>query len=152
MLKSNTENDIRVEFKNFDPVVLLNASEVAQIIGAKNTATVYAMVYRGQLPHPLIQKNRQLRWSVGQMREHHQSLVDDFNQRRVALSASLGEVCAEVKKKFGRPRKEARPILFWDKLNWTFIFQLNGSTVTPRLSDLRPKRQSPFTFHKCTGF
>ena len=109
MLKSNTENDIRVEFKNFDPVVLLNASEVAQIIGAKNTATVYAMVYRGQLPHPLIQKNRQLRWSVGQMREHHQSLVDDFNQRRAALTCSTQESGIEVKRIFGRPRQTARP-------------------------------------------
>ena len=109
MVKFETEKDIRVEFRHFDDCVLLNASEVAQIIGAKNTATVYAMVYRGDLVQPLIQKNRQLRWSAGQMREHHQSLVDDFNLRRAALTCSTAEAGTKVKKKFGRSRQSARP-------------------------------------------
>lgn len=90
MANSKIEKDVRIEFKNFDSSVLLGVEDVRQIIGAKNAAAVYAQVYRGDLPEPLIKKNRQLRWSVGQMRGHLQALHDDLKQRLEQAEAATG--------------------------------------------------------------
>lgn len=107
--------DIRVEFKNFDASVLLGVVDVAQLIGAKNAASVYAALYRKDLPEPMIRRNRQLRWSVGQMRTHLQDLEQDFRKRQAdAASAASGDIVAQTlgnkdKQRIGRPRNLVRP-------------------------------------------
>lgn len=103
MTRLTKENDVRVEFKNFDDAVLLGVDEVRQLIGAKSAGSVYAALYRHDLPEPIIRKNRQLRWSVKQMREHLQEIEDDFKKRQIE------EVGVHRPKRAGRSRIEARP-------------------------------------------
>lgn len=111
MANSKIEKDIRIEFKNFDQAVLLGVDDVKQIIGAKSAASVYAQVYRGDLPEPLIKKNRQLRWSVGQLREHLQGLDNDFRKRQSEGAAASGDEVppATSSKRIGRARDADRP-------------------------------------------
>ncbi len=118
MTDSKNGKDIRVEFKNFDPSVLLQVVEVAQLIGAKNAASVYAALYRGDLPEPMIRRNRQLRWSVGQVRTHLQELEQEFRKRQAdATSAASGanvvqrldSLGSKEKQRHGRPRNSVRP-------------------------------------------
>ena len=110
MAAAKNEMDIRIQFKHFDDCVLINIDDVKQLIGASSTGAVYAAVYRGDLPQPLIKRNRQLRWSAGQMRGHFQSLENDFQKRQLDAAAGSGaDIPTEEKKRFGRPRKEVRP-------------------------------------------
>jgi hypothetical protein len=110
MAAAKNETDIRIQFKHFDDCVLINIDDVRQLIGASSTGAVYAAVYRGDLPQPLIKRNRQLRWSAGQMRCHLQTLESDFKKRESDVAAGAGaDIPTEVKKRFGRPRKEVRP-------------------------------------------
>lgn len=110
MATAKNDTDIRIQFKHFDDCVLIGIDEVRQLVGAASTGAVYAAVYRGDLPKPLIQRNRQLRWSVGQLRNHLQSVEEDFKQRQSDAAAGHGpSQSPEEKKRFGRPRKEIRP-------------------------------------------
>lgn len=112
MVKLKTETDIRVGFKNFDPAVLLGVEDLRQIIGAKNATSVYAALYRGDLPEPIIRRNRQLRWSVGQLRCHLQGLQNDFERRQAqieALGGKDGKTDQKGKNKTGHPRTLPRP-------------------------------------------
>lgn len=106
MTKLKNENDIRIDFKNFDLSVLLGVEDVRQLIGAKNSASVYAALYRHDLPEPIIRRNRQLRWSVGQLRSHFQALEEEFKIRTLKENAAsgAGASCAEKKIRTGRPR------------------------------------------------
>lgn len=111
MAATKNETDIRIQFKHFDENVLLTLDEVRQLIGAGSAGAVYAALYRGDLPDPLIRRNRQLRWSAGQMRGHFQTLENDFKKRQLdaAAGAGAGADIPDEKKRFGRPRKEVRP-------------------------------------------
>ena len=110
MTTAKIDTDIRIQFKHFDDCVLINIDDVKQLIGASSTGAVYAAVYRGDLPQPLIKRNRQLRWSAGQMRCHLQTLEDDFKKRQDEAASGSGiDSTPKEKKKFGRPRKEIRP-------------------------------------------
>ena len=110
MTTAKIDTDIRIQFKHFDASVLIGIDDVRQLVGAASPGAVYAAVYRGDLPKPLIQRNRQLRWSVGQLRNHLQSVEEDFKQRQSDAAAGQGpSQSPEEKKRFGRPRKEIRP-------------------------------------------
>lgn len=110
MATAKNDTDIRIQFKHFDESVLIGIDDVRQLVGAASAGAVYAAVYRGDLPQPLIKRNRQLRWSVGQLRCHLQTLENDFKKRQNDAASGLGiDPTPKEKKRFGRPRKEIRP-------------------------------------------
>lgn len=110
MAAEKNDTDIRIQFKHFDASVLIGIDDVRQLVGAASAGAVYAAVYRGDLPQPLIKRNRQLRWSVGQIRTHLQQIEEDFKQRQSDGIAGQGpDPSPQGKKRFGRPRKEIRP-------------------------------------------
>ena len=117
MAIAKNETDIRIQFKHFDESVLIGIEEVRQLVGANTTGAVYAAVYRGDLPAPMVQRNRQLRWSVGQIRHHLNQVEDDFRKRQIDAAAGQGQgQSTEGKKRFGRPRKEIRPFSVFEKV------------------------------------
>jgi hypothetical protein len=110
MAAAKDEMDIRIQFKHFDDLVLIDIEDVRQLTGAKSTGAVYAALYRGDLPEPIIRRNRQLRWSAGQLRGHFQTMENDFKKRQLDAADGAGaDIPTEEKKRFGRPRKEVRP-------------------------------------------
>lgn len=110
MTTAKIDTDIRIQFKHFDDLVLIDIEDVRQLTGAKSTGAVYAALYRGDLPEPIIRRNRQLRWSAGQLRVHFQSLENDFKKMQLDAAAGAGaNIPTGEKKRFGRPRKEVRP-------------------------------------------
>jgi hypothetical protein len=65
--------NVRECFAKLDADLLLDPIDVAEILRT-TPAGVSRMKLAGELPLPLVQKNRITRWSVGQLREYLASL------------------------------------------------------------------------------
>lgn len=104
-MKRENDFDARLHFGQLDNAVLLTPAQVGQVIGASSTQAVYTSLYRGDLPEPVIRRNRQIRWTVGQLKEHLQSQFQLFKERQSEMATGLGkEELARTDKKRGRPR------------------------------------------------
>ena len=104
-MKRENDFDARLHFGQLDNAVLLTPAQVGQVIGASSTQAVYTSLYRGDLPEPVIRRNRQIRWTVGQIREHLQSQYQLFQARQRELATGLGKgELTHMGKKRGRPR------------------------------------------------
>ena len=99
--------DVRTQFGQLDGAILLTPIQVGQVIGASSVGAVYTSLYRGDLPEPLIRRNRQIRWSVGQLREHIRMQMDELRTRQAAQTAGGQGVTTANGKRRGRPRKNA---------------------------------------------
>lgn len=97
--------DVRLNFGKLDDAILLTPTQVGQVISAASTQAVYTALYRGDLPQPFIRRNRQIRWSVGQIREHLDKQMAVFKTRQAEHAEGTGLVAAYAGKKRGRPRK-----------------------------------------------
>ena len=91
-----------------DPLVFMTAADVASVIAAPSVQAVYAAIQRNDLPAPLIRRNRLLRWTVGQIREHLQKLQADFQAESARQADGHGYAghahTVLGGKKRGRPR------------------------------------------------
>ena len=107
-MNSSLDNfDVRLNFGKLDDAILLTPTQVGQVISAASTQAVYTALYRGDLPQPFIRRNRQIRWSVGQIRGHLSQQMQVFQARQAANAAGEGVILAYAGKKRGRPRKNA---------------------------------------------
>lgn len=96
--------DIRANFASYDNAVLVNPAELAGILAAPSAAAVYKQLERGQLPKPIVHRARQIRWSVGQIRDYLDGLV------KSPINEPQKRTNREGMKKLGRPRKVAEAI------------------------------------------
>lgn len=96
---------LRNDFGKLDPMVLVSPLDVASVIGAPTVGAVYTALNRGELPEPLIRKNRRIRWTVGQIREHIQNLEVAF----LARQAAKHEATEDTPNRLGRPRGPRSP-------------------------------------------
>jgi hypothetical protein len=92
--------NFRNDFGKLDDMVFMTAANVASVIAAPSVGSVYTQLHRGELPEPLIRKNRQLRWTVGQMRGHLAAQLEAFKLAQAERVAATGEKPA----RFGRKR------------------------------------------------
>lgn len=104
-MKIENNFDARLQFGQLDALILLTPKQVGQVIGASSTQSVYSALYRGDLPKPFIRRNRQIRWTVGQIKEHLEKQIDAFTARQAGQSVEAGAVHDNSIKKHGRPRK-----------------------------------------------
>lgn len=95
--------NLRNDFGKLDAMVLLSPLDVASIIGAPSVGAVYTALSRGELPEPFIRCNRRIRWTVGQIREHIQALLIEFQARQ----ASKEEASGDEPTRMGRRRAAA---------------------------------------------
>lgn len=108
-MKRENDFDARLHFGQLDNAVLLTPAQVGQVIGASSTQAVYTSLHRGDLPEPVIRRNRQIRWTVGQLKEHLQNQLQLFKERQSELATRRGkDELAHTDKKLGRPRLAAK--------------------------------------------
>lgn len=103
-MKKENDFDVRMQFGQLDAAILLTPAQVGQVIGSSSTQAVYTALYRRDLPEPFIRRNRQIRWTVGQLKEHLAKQMQAFVDRQAAQAAGTGAVIAYTGKKRGRPR------------------------------------------------
>ncbi len=98
-MKPNT--DFKKDFSTLDELIYMTPADVAAVIAAPSVGCVYTQLNRGELPEPLIRKNRQIRWTVGQIRTHLSSQLEAFKLAQTERLASGGT----PQKRLGRARK-----------------------------------------------
>ena len=95
----------RSEFGKLDDAVLIGPAQVAAVIGSVSLGAVYTALHRGDLPPPVIHANRQIRWSVGQIRAHTKELERLCAERTAARLAMTGAQSTGLSgTRRGRPR------------------------------------------------
>jgi hypothetical protein len=94
----------RNEFGSLDDMVFMTPADVASVIAAPSLGSVYTQLNSGELPEPLIRKNRQIRWTVGQIRAHIKAQVEALRLAQAELGESREPLVAA--RPVGRPRKE----------------------------------------------
>lgn len=94
--------NFRHDFGKLDDLILVTPAEFAEVIAAPTVGSVYTQLQRGELPEPLIRKNRQIRWTVGQVRGHLRGLQDAFKLTQTARDETKGSKTPPL----GRPRQD----------------------------------------------
>lgn len=101
----DVDSGFRIEFGTLDDAVLIGPAQVAAVIGSVSLGAVYTALHRGNLPAPVIHANRQIRWSVGQIRAHTKELERLCAERTAAtLAMTGGQLTASSGARRGRPR------------------------------------------------
>ena len=104
----DVDMSFRREFGGLDDAVLIGPAQVAAVIGSVSVGAVYTALHRGGLPVPVIHANRQIRWSVGQIRAHTKELERLCAERESARLAMTGAQPAQSTAlsgaRRGRPR------------------------------------------------
>jgi len=108
LLTASSKINLRQEFGKLDPLALITPTDVAFLISAPSVQSVYSAVERGALPVPIIRKNRQLRWTVGQIRDHLQEMLCKLqvDLAREVAGKGLADHGQDVlsEQRIGRPR------------------------------------------------
>lgn len=91
--------NFRNDFGKLDDMVFMTPADVANLIAAPSVGCVYTQLHRGELPEPLIRKNRQIRWTVGQMRGHLQAQLEAFKVAQEERVAATGDQPARLGRK-----------------------------------------------------
>lgn len=104
--------DFRRDFSQLDPLVWVTPADVMNIIAAPSIQAVYMAIERGDLPEPLVRRNRQIRFSVGQLREYLKGREQAYRERLAIEAAGKGSTPAPGAHgggKRGRPRISVAP-------------------------------------------
>ncbi len=97
------EEKFRTNFKNLDDAVLLGYEHVAALMSITVGAT-YQAAAKGKLPMPVIQSNKLVRWTVGQIRRCFNDLAA-LRSSQIEVPLALAVDDSLVKKtRIGRPR------------------------------------------------
>ncbi len=95
--KLNNMDYFLSNFKALDDSILISPAHWAALT-TQSRASIYSAKQRKNLPQPVIEKNRFVRWTVGQYRDWANGLASE--SRKTEASG--------IKEKGGRPRAEIR--------------------------------------------
>ncbi len=98
---------LRRNFRHLDDNVLVGFEQVAALLN-KSLVGAYAMRAKGQLPPPVLNSGRNVRWSAGQLRQWVSKLASEVEQLDgQPLQLNSGQDAnAQSAARIGRPRKD----------------------------------------------
>ena len=95
MKANESHQKYRSNFKCLDNAVLVGYEHLAALTGIPK-ASLYSMKCHGELPSPVIERNRLVRWTAGQIR----TWIDELAK----VAATRQDDAAEKSPRIGRPR------------------------------------------------